>query len=275
MRTVKIVFIALLLLVVFLRIKNLPTLQTTIENALAGAKGTYAVYIKNLKTEEEYVLNGDRIFEAGSLYKIWLMAAVFEKIKNGKLKEDDVLTQEIEVLNRKFEISSSNTELTGGTISLTVKSALEQMITISHNYAALLLTENVGVSSLKVFLKQNGLNKSDISVPPKTTAADTGLFFEKLYKGKLVSREASLKMIEILKKQKLNDGLPKKLPSDVKVAHKTGDIGWFKHDAGIVFGEFGDYIIVVLSESNFPLGAQERIANVSKAVYGYFEKIKN
>ncbi len=271
MRTIKIALIVIILLVFFLQNKNIPTLKTTVTNSLAGSKGTYGVYIKNLKTEENYVLNGDRVFEPGSLYKLWVMGAVFEKIKNGDLKEDEVLTQKIDILNQKFEIASSEAELTGGTIEMTVKNALEQMISISHNYAALLLTENVGVSKIEAFLKQNGF-KSNVGSVLETTASDIGLFLEKLYKGELVSKNASLQMIEILKKQKLNDGLPKNLPADVKIAHKTGDIGWFKHDGGIVFAPRGDYIIVIMSESNSPLGAQERITNISKAVYDYFAK---
>lgn len=275
MRVVKITLIILFIIIVsvlFLKYKNLPTLQTTVSNALVGTKGTYSVYIKNLKTEEKYVVNGDRVFDAGSLYKIWLMGAIFEKIKNNELKEDEILEQKIDVLNQKFEIVSEDAEITTGAISITVKSALERMITISHNYAALLLTENVGISKLKAFLEQNQFDKSDIGVPPKTTVTDTGLFFEKIYKGELVDQEASKKMIEILKKQKLNEGLPKYLPKELKIAHKTGDIGWFKHDAGIVFTKKGDYIIVVMSESSSPVGAQERIANLSKAVYDYFGK---
>jgi beta-lactamase class A len=77
-------------------------------------------------------------------------------------------------------------------------------------------------------------------------------------------------MIDLLKSQELNDGLPKYIPETVEVAHKTGDIGLYKHDAGIVYTDAGTYIIVVMSETNVPLGAQERIALVSKGVFDYF-----
>lgn len=255
---IKIFFILLLLLIVFFAKsgENIPTLKAIVSEILKGAKGNYAVFIKNLKTEEKYVFNENLNFESGSLYKLWLMTAVFEKIQKNELKEDQILTSDIQSLNQKFQIQEESAELTTGTISLSVKSALEQMITISHNYAAYLLTEKV--------------EKEDI--PVKITAEDVGLFFEKLYKGKLADKKYSQEMIEILKKQKLNNGLPKNLPKDVVIAHKTGDIGQFKHDAGIVYAEYGDYIIVVLSESDLPSGAQERIANISKEVYNYFRE---
>lgn len=258
MAIVKIVFIALLLAVVFVAksSENIPTLKTTIEKALAGTQGAYAVFVKNLKTQEKYIFNKDRVFEPGSLYKLWVMQLIFEKIQKGELAENQILTQDVDFLNKYFEIASDEAELTSGVINLTIKSAIEQMIAISHNYAALLLLTQVDRSK----------------IPIKITVSDISLFFERLYKKELISEEYSLKMLDILKRQKLNDGLPKHLPKNIQIAHKTGEIDWFKHDGGIVFTQNGDYIIVVLSESKSPFGAQQRIANISKDVYDYFAK---
>ena len=77
-------------------------------------------------------------------------------------------------------------------------------------------------------------------------------------------------MIELLKKQQLNDRIPKYLPSGTFVAHKTGELGYYKHDAGIVFSEQDNYILVVLSKTDSPSSGAEEIAKLSKAVYDYF-----
>lgn len=247
-------------------------LDEVVVQSLKGTKSTYAVSIKNMSDGKSYALNENKVFEPGSLYKLWVMGTVFEGIQKGEIKEDEILSQEIKVLNEKFGIDEEEAELTEGEITMSVSSALNQMITISHNYAALLLLEKVKNSEVKKFIKSLGFNQSDLGTPPKTTTSDIALFLEKLYKGEIVSKESSQKMIDLLKKQQLNDGLPKLLPKDMVIAHKTGELGWFKHDAGIVFSDKGDYIIVVFSESSSPEGAQERIAEVSKAVYGYFNK---
>src|SRR5581483_11842478 len=107
------------------------SLAGAIEKAMEGTNGTYGIYIKNLKTGQTYTSNEHRIFEPGSLYKLWVMATVFQQIQNGTLKEDQVLTQTIPMLNSKFGISPEYAELTEGTISLTITQALTQMITIS------------------------------------------------------------------------------------------------------------------------------------------------
>lgn len=245
-------------------------LEGTVGRALLDARGTYALAIKNLKTGESFYLNESKVFEAGSLYKIWIMAEVFNQLATEKLKEEAVLSEDVAKLNSKFNISSDSAELKEGTVTLSVKDALTQMITISHNQAALLLTEKVKISNVKAFLEKNNFRQSFVGEPPNTTASDIALFYEKLYKGKLVSQESSQKMIDLLKKQTLNDKLPKNLPKDVAIAHKTAEIGYLSHDAGIVFSPKGDYIIVVFSESDFPPGAEERIAQISKAVYDYF-----
>ena len=253
------------------------SLKTAVEYALLGTKGTYGVIVKNLRTGEKYYSNEHKVYKAGSLYKLWIMAAVYQSIQNGELKEDEQLSQEVEVLNDKFAIEGEAAELTEGTITLTVGDALKQMITISHNYAALLLTEKIKLSTVAKYLKEKGFNESKVGTSgedPITTPFDIALFFEKLYKLELADKENTDKMIDLLQNQQNTDKLPKYLPKDIKVAHKTGELGWFSHDAGIVSSSFGDYIIVVLSESNSPTGVEDRIAEVSKNVYEYFSKIK-
>lgn len=250
------------------------SLEGIVQKSLAGTQGTYGIAIRNFKTGESYYLNEGRIFEAGSLYKLWVMATVYQQIQEGKLTEDQVLSKDIATLNKKFNIDPDSAELTEGTVTLTVGNALNQMITISHNYAALLLAEKIRLSSVAAFLKENSFTQSQVGTygdAPTTTPSNIALFFEKLYKGELANQQYTQAMLDLLKKQQLNNGLPKYLPDQQsQVANKTGDIGWFKHDAGIIFTNSGDYIIVVMSESDSPAGALERIALLSKAVFDYF-----
>lgn len=245
--------------------------------ALEGTKGTYGIVIKDVKTGEEYSMNEDRVFDAGSLYKLWVMTTAFNKIQTGAWKEDQVLSEDVSTLNDKFYIDPDGAEQTEGTIVFTVRDAVEHMITMSHNYAALLLTEKLKLSNVKSFLEENGLKHSTVGTDgstPTATPKDMALFFEKLYTGELANTEYTDTMLDVLKKQQLNDKLPKYLPHDTIIAHKTGEIDSFSHDAGIVYSPHGNYIIVVLSESDSPKGAEERIALVSKAVYEYFERKK-
>lgn len=250
-------------------------LGDVVANALMGSQGDYAIVIKNLKTGESYFKNENKAYETGSLYKLWVMATAYKQIQEGTLMKDELLEDSIVNLNRKFSISPNDAEMTSGTIDMTVSEAIKQMITISHNYGAMLLTDKIKLSSIENFLKLNGFVSSALGNgidPPKSTALDISQFLEKLYKGELADLTYTTEMLDTLKAQTFDGGLPKYLPEQTVVANKTGDIGWFKHDAGIIFSEKGDYIIVVMSESESPAGAQDRIALISKAVYEYFTK---
>ncbi len=253
-----------------LNTQNSSDLKKSVDSALTGAEGAYGIAIKNLITNESFYLNENRLFNPGSLYKMWVMATVYDAIDKGQLTEDQKLSQSIAELNTQFAIPPDVAEETSGTINLTVAQALNQMITISHNYAALLLIEQVKRSNILNFLKDHGLKDSYVGENPQATPFEIALFLEKLYKGELANPENTAKMIGLLKNQQKNEKLPKYLPKDIPIAHKTGEIDFFTHDAGIVYHPKGDYIIVVMSESNFPYGAEERISNISKAVFDYF-----
>ncbi len=248
-------------------------LEKTVQDALSGTTGIYAVAIKNLKTGESYFLNEHRQFQTGSLYKLWVMATVFDQIQKGNIKEDEVLSEDVVELNKKFHIPDDSAELKEGVVTLRIVDALNQMIAISHNYAALLLTDKIKQSTINNFLKNNefleSISGNDL---PTSTAVDIELFLEKLYKNELADKVNTDKMLNLLKNQKLNNKLPKKLPEGTMIAHKTGELDNFTHDAGIVYTDQGDYIIVVLSESDIPAAAEGRIADISKNVFDYFSK---
>ena len=250
---------------------NSLALEDTVNRAMVGANGHYAVVIKNLKTKEEYSVNEHEKFPSASLYKLWVMAAVFDAIKEGSLNLETKLSRDISDLNDEFDVDPEEAELTDGSITMTTATALEQMIVISHNYAAMMLTSKVGLASISGKMKQIGLTESSLGSPPMTTAADVELFFEKLYRARFTDSANTKKMAELLSRQQKNLGIPKYLPSGIMVAHKTGEIGTYKHDGGIVSTPNNDYVFVVMSQSNFPDGAQERIALISKVVFDYFE----
>ncbi len=246
-------------------------LEKAILPLIQNEKGTYSVVVRNLKTNEFYNKDETKKYASASLYKLWTMATVFQQIKDGKLTMDKVVSADIAALNTAFQLGD-DAELKEGTITRTIQEALEQMITISHNYSAILLTYTIKNSSVRQFLISYHFTDSKTGSPPTTTAQDIADYYETLYKGELISKEASDEMLAILKRQKLNDRIPKYLPKGTISAHKTGELGGVKHDAGIVFSDKGDYIIVLMSETAAPLKAAEVEANISKSVFEYFNK---
>lgn len=262
--------------------QNESRLKDIVQGSLQGTKGNYGIVILNLKTGEDYFQNETSTYESASLYKLWVMATAFEQIKNGQLHETDVLSQDLDVLRSKFKIATPSGEMNDekkkdgeNKISFTVKDALTQMITISDNNAALLLSEKVRLANVAYFLQKQGLLNSRLGTDnkgPTTTPLEIAIFLKRLYEGKIIDSSYSKKMLDLLKWQKLNNKIPKYLPEDLSIAHKTGEFDEFNHDVGIVFVSSGDYIIVVMSKSDVSSRylAEERISILSKDVYEYF-----
>ncbi len=262
------------------RITNTPTpfisqLADVVEPLLPTTAGTYAIYIKQLQTGEKYAVNDHKSFPAASLYKLWIMATVYNLMQDGTLTPDMMLTESIPALNRAFGIDPESAELTEGTVSFSIKDALFKMITVSHNYAALALSKKVKIATGKDFLTNYGFMESSFGEPPKTTASDIGLFFEKLNQGTLINRESSDAMLTLLKKQELNNKIPRLLPQNTVIAHKTGELGSVTHDAGIIYTPNGSYVLVVLTETPDPASAETTISRISAAVYTYFSGTEN
>ena len=82
----------------------------------------------------------------------------------------------------------------------------------------------------------------------RSTAREMGRLFAMMATGALVSREASALMIDILKKQQVNNRIPRDLGDDVEVAHKTGDgQPWVANDAGILWIKGQPIVLVIFA----------------------------
>jgi len=73
-------------------------------------------------------------------------------------------------------------------------------------------------------------------------------------------------------KQRICDRIPKKLPLQIAVAHKTGLMKDVCHDVGIVYTNNGDFVICVLTQNIKHSLAKEFIADVAYETYCLYDK---
>jgi beta-lactamase class A len=105
-----------------------------------------------------------------------------------------------------------------------------------------------------------------------STAREMGRLFELMAEGKLVSKPASELMIALLKKQQVNNRIPRYLP-DTSVAHKTGDgAPWVANDAGILWVRGQPIVLVVFTGRHRGTTAAqyEAIARVAALVVRHY-----
>src|SRR6476646_183790 len=271
--------------------KALRTLQSDIEKEISGKKGTFAVAFKDLQTGREIEINDHVTFHAASTMKTPVMIEVYKQAAEGRFS----LTDSVELKNQfKSIVDGSPFRLDSADDSeyelykhigekRTINALLYQMIIVSSNFATNLVIEKVGAKNVTNSMRQLGANDiqelrgvEDNKAFEKglintTTAHDLAMIYEKIAKGEAVNADASRAMVNILLDQKFNEIIPALLPSDVKVAHKTGSITHVHHDSGIVILPDGrKYVLVLLSKDwdDEKLTIQT-MANISLLIYKY------
>lgn len=226
------------------------TIQNYLQAETGKLPGNYGVYIKDLKKQTVYSVNPNQPFLTASIYKLAVMYKIFDMLKNNRLSYSDKIS-------------------TGATVN----DALNLMITVSENDSALALADTAGWNNIQSHLESTGVDGFNLTQEtPTVNASGVATLLEKIYQNLAVSKEASQNMMDLLLAQQVNDRIPKYLPENVKVAHKTGELDNLRHDAGIVYGKNSTYIFVFLSETPAPQDAVENIAQLSKKMYAELEK---
>ena len=237
------------------------------------------VVIKDLTTGWKISINEVKLFPSASLVKVPIMASYAYASAQKKLDLNRGL-----ILEERYKVLGSGIlkEYAPGT-EFNIKDLIELMVAESDNTAANMLIEYAGFDSLNGYFKKLGLGDTNLvrkmmdfksrreGLENFTTAHDQALLLEKIYYNRLVDKDVSQKCLDTLKKQKIRDRIPARLPPDIIVAHKTGLENGICHDAGIIFTPRGDLLICVLTKHNYKFArpAKKFISQVSLDAYNY------
>lgn len=251
-------------------------LMFDLEARAAGFPGEVGIYIKDLLTGQTIEINSTKLLPSASLVKVPIMAAVYQAQKEGKFKLSDKI-----ILKRRHKIRDCSRLFNAKSgRAFMVKDVVERMVTESDNTATNMLVDALGFGYLNTKFMQFGLKDTDLrrgvmdlkwreaGIENYTTAYDMGVILENIYKGALIDKESSEAMLTTLKRQHVNDRIPRFLPDGLVVAHKTGSLKDTISDCGIVFTDEGDFIICVLTaDAKNNRIAKKFISNI--AVYAY------
>jgi beta-lactamase class A len=268
------------------------TLRDTIRQIGEEAgSSAIAVALHDFEHRTSWRLNGERWFHAASTIKVPVLLGVFDAIEDGRLE----LHSRIHVRNRflsavdgtAYRVESSrdaNAEVHAARGRMMMIDELaEHMIVTSSNLATNLLLDVVGVEAVQATLQRLHLPGIELrrgvedekaweqGLNNRITAAGLCKALRLIEERQAISEAASDSMLEILHRQRFRSGIPAGLPSDARVAHKTGEMSTAAHDAGIVYLEGRrPYVVVILTEWDTDTdGRQKAIARISRAVYEY------
>lgn len=247
---------------------SLTTARADIDRLIKASGAEVAVAWRPLdaKPGEEILINPELRFHAASTMKVPVMIELYRQAEAGRISLDDtvlVTNTFTSILDGSpYELASS--EDSDGEIykamgkRLSFRALVEASITVSSNLATNILIEHLGAKDVQATVDRMGASGMQVlrgvedqkafDAGKNNTTDARGLLtlFEALGKHSAVNARASAEMIEILKRQKFNDGIPAGVPTGTPVAHKTGSITRIHHDAGIVYAK-RPYVLVVLT----------------------------
>lgn len=253
-------------------------LEKLVLQAIDFTKLKCAFVIKNLKNGVAVTYQENAIVPAASLIKIPILIEIRRQVNAEELS----LKQRITV--------TGTAQVPGGILSLleagnsyTLNDLLTLMIVQSDNTAANLLIDLAGAAAINrlirsldlknTILQRKMLDRAAAGAGREnlTTAADLARLLELLYRGEVLDQAESMAMLELMRNQLDRSMMRLYLPDATVIAHKTGELDLLSHDAGIVYHQNGDYLLVVLIwdavTNNF---ARQAIGQISKIVYDYF-----
>jgi beta-lactamase class A len=271
---------------------DLASLRDAIEQRVASSgAGTVGVYFKDLGSGDSVLLDADARVHAASMMKVPVMIQLFRDQDAGLVRMDDSVA-----ITKTFRsiVDGSPYDLDAPDDSDTtlyrrvgeresIRYLLDRMIVVSSNLATNILIERVGADRTQATMRELGADSIAVlrgvedtkayeaGLNNTTTARDLGVIFSAITAGRAASPDACREMIAILERQEFNEGIPAGVPSDVRVAHKTGWITGIRHDGGIVTLPDGRrYVLVVLTRGiENVASADSLIADLARLSYGF------
>jgi beta-lactamase class A len=250
-------------------------LQTLVANNPQVQPG---VLIVDLDTGAYIDINSQSTFPSASTIKLPILVALFQDVDTGKIRLDETLTLQSEMI----ATGSGDLQYKKPGTKFTVLELATKMITISDNTATNMLIARLGgIELLNQRFRSWGLTATalrnplpDIEGTNVTSPKELGMLMSIINQGQLVSLPSRDRILGIMQQNEINTLLPQGLGSGAIIAHKTGNIGSLLADAGLVNMPSGkSYIISVMVKRPFnDSSAQELIRKISQTAYDYFNQ---
>lgn len=233
-------------------------LADKISGATVGFSGTVSIFAKNLDTGATFALRADDRVRTASTIKLPILCATFQAVQEGRVKWTDLTT-----LRDADKVSGSGIlgEFSEG-VKLPLVDLAHLMIVLSDNAATNLVLDQVTADYVNEFLDKQGLkgtrsmrkvrgDGADLKSPSgfskagldpanqkyglgSSTPREMVTLLERIENGQIVSADASKEILKILKRQRDNNGIARRM-GDFVVANKAGALDHLRSDVGIVY----------------------------------------
>lgn len=232
-----------------------------------------SIYLRNLVTGEWISINPKQGYHPGSLFKIPVLMYY--------LKESE---KDPSVLDKKLIIGSNYTPLPLQTFpgeaiernkAYSVRELLKYMIAYSDNNATFLLNTNLDIPKFQNMFKEFNLAIPDIRDMKYTISIqDFSVFLRTLYNATFLNATNSDYALNLLSQSTFKKGIANKIPTDVPVARKFGEMydGRFRelHESGIIYCNKTPYMLTVMTKGYNSGQMASVISIISDSIFHFF-----
>lgn len=215
----------------------------TFQDLTGDLSGIYSFLIIDLDKEISYGENDSDLMQAASLIKLPVIATVYIEAEKGELDLDS-------------NPSGS---------SQTYRELVEAMGQRSDNNAQKIVVASLGKEKINQTIETLGMKDTSLE-ENETSPRDVGLFFEKLWKGEIVSEKHKKEILEYLTDTIYEDWIASGVPDGVRVAHKYGREVHVVNDAGIVYSK-NPFVMVLMTDGVVEKEADAIIPQIAEELY--------
>jgi len=246
-------------------------LEAQIRDYLRRDSARWGIHFLDLGSRAAFGVNPQLPIPQASTVKVPIVLYVNCLVAWGRLRWTDRVAYDPETDYRGGAGALQFSAREGSKYSLRLLTNLA--ITLSDNVAKAMLVRYLGADNIIAFIAGLGASEPHVAGDDPTTAADMTLYLDALLKFQQQCPGLGCRMLDDLANTMWNEGLPARLPPDIVVAHKEGDITGVSDDVGIVFASH-PYILSILSEGQEDIEAGfGRIADISRLVYYHQESV--
>ncbi|HEU0121189.1 MAG TPA: serine hydrolase [Bryobacteraceae bacterium] len=249
--------------------KDAPAAEQRIRERIAGFQGVVSLHAKNLRTGSEFGIGSDERVRTASTIKLPILVAVAQAVADGKANWEEELT-----LTAADKVSGSGvlSEFTAGQKFL-LRDLANLMIVVSDNTATNLILDRITADYVNAVMEKYGFTKTrsnrkilgdgkNLKPQPSgwsafgqkeenkkfgigvSTPREMVRLLEMLYKGEIVSAEASKEILATMDRQRYTDGIGRHL-AGFRVASKSGGLDALRSDVGLVTGKTAAYAVAI------------------------------
>ncbi|MBQ8563291.1 MAG: serine hydrolase [Firmicutes bacterium] len=253
-------------------------IMRAITDRLANVEGDIGISYIDLTTEKRLTFGNQKIFSSGALIMLMVLVECFKAMEEGRISKDTRYRLKHSDVGNQLTYSYGVLQYLHEDIELTVEDLYNLMVTVSDNVACNILIDMLGMDQINRTFRELGYEKMYIQrkiydfdkieegIENYMSVDDVATIFERMYKGQLISEEASKQMLSLMAQHQKTRIIPDLFQDQIPISHLTSYDDNEVIDGGIIFAE-RPFILVMVATRIDNRKSESILRDITKICY--------